>query len=107
MGHNLPLAQSGTVEDGRKLTTPHGATDGPNLTTPTRKGEAMLIYRNSYYDDSGESRGFSFFPSYTSAKRDAQKNKHVRPITDSLIVRCSKDGILRALNSLAKHPDNG
>lgn len=68
----------------------------------------MRIYRNSYADQDGEHKGYSFHLSAARARAEAQR---VAPDwsteRDSIDIAPGRAALVRALNDLAAHPDNG
>lgn len=71
----------------------------------------MTFYRISITVDNGVSAGYEFFTSWREAM--GFKNEYLRDnpgeTVDWDIIRVdpTKAGILKALNSFARHPDNG
>ena len=73
----------------------------------------MKIYRVQYHSDHqmGEHAGFRCFGTLREA-RAAVKNSegrtgHVGTAIETIELRCTKSGVIRAFNIHGSHPDNG
>ena len=78
----------------------------------------MKVYRNEFYSVEECSHGFSFHSSKRAAEkewdwahRDEDEEDLGRDVADLRAVPiefdCTKTGVLRLLNRVADHPDNG
>lgn len=72
----------------------------------------MKIYRISYHDPMGESKGFSHHASKREAEREkltAEGASHPPQECEIEIIHVmpTRKGIIRALNVYGGHPDNG
>lgn len=69
----------------------------------------MIIWINHYKDETDESKGYSYFHTKASAKRaaDDMRVRGLNVETNRVEVPCTRAGMIRALNSLGGHPDNG
>lgn len=78
----------------------------------------MKIYQNTYTSLGGSSCGFSYHNCKRTALKEARSaikrskgncsdDKIGEVSTKCLIIPATKEGMLRALNSLASHNDNG
>lgn len=73
----------------------------------------MILYRVSTFTENGNSAGFSWHTKLREAqdaKAEAKAN-HIdeerEPEIERIEVKLTRDGVLRALNRYASHPDNG
>lgn len=77
-------------------------------TLHAKQNQRMKIYRVSYSGLDAEHTGYSYHSTKREALQRVEKTReHGEAEMDVIHVRCSKTGVIHALNVYGGHPDNG